>query len=220
VAPAVLVAQAEPESRRRFAAVLKQAFPGGSIILSDRVEDSLVFLDTRLIDIAVTGPDLLDGSGHHLVQRCLRSSPLTRCVITTPSDDDACLVQALAAGALGCLIENQPEAVLVQQLRLLAEGIPPLAPPIAARLLGYFRSRPTPGRARIHLDAHGELVRLSQNEEQVLSLIAERMEIIKVAELLDMSTDAVCGYVKSICLKRNLASRAEATFESRYLGAA
>jgi ActR/RegA family two-component response regulator len=71
--------------------VVKRAFPNASVILSDRVDDSLDFLDTRLIDIAVIGPDLLDGSGLHLVQRCLRSSPLTRCVITTPSDDDACL---------------------------------------------------------------------------------------------------------------------------------
>jgi DNA-binding NarL/FixJ family response regulator len=221
LAPAVLVAQPEPELRRRFTAVLKQAFPGGSVILSDRVEESLVFLDTRLIDIAVIGPDLLDGSGHHLAQRCLRSSPLTRCVITTPSDDDARLVQALAAGALGCLLENHPDAVLIEQLRLLARGIPPLAPPIAGRLLRYFASRPTPStRTNIDADTYGDLVRLSEKEEQVLRLIAERVHISEVARLLEMSTDDVCGYVKDIYLKRAQASRAAAALEFRYLGVA
>jgi DNA-binding NarL/FixJ family response regulator len=221
VAPAVLVAQAEPELRRRFAAVLKQAFPSGSVILSDRVDESLVFLDTRLIDIAVIGPDLLDGSGHHLVQRCLRSSPLTRCVITTPGDDDACLVQALAAGALGCLLENHPEAVLIKQLRLLAQGIPPLAPPIAGRLLRHFASRPTRStRANIELDTYGDLVHLSEKEQQVLRLIAERVHIGEVARLLEMSTDDVCGCVKDIYLKRAQASRAAAALEFRYRGVA
>jgi DNA-binding NarL/FixJ family response regulator len=216
----VLVAQAAPQMRRQFVSTLKQAFPDGSIVASDRVHESLDILDSHLIDLAVIAPALLDGSGLHLVQRCVRSSPLTRYVITQPSDDDACLVQALAAGALGCLLENQPEAVLVQQLRLLAVGIPPLAPSVAGRLLSYFRSWPTPGRSRIQLDADREPVRLSQNEEQVLSLIADGLQIIEVTRLLDMPTNVVCGHVKSIYLKRHLASRAEAALESRYLGVA
>jgi DNA-binding NarL/FixJ family response regulator len=218
--PSVLVAQAASETRRRFVSVLREAFPKGSVMTSDRVRESLDILGTHPIAMAVIDPDLLDGSGIHLVQRCVRSRLLTRCVITTPSDDDACLVQALAAGALGCLVENQPEAVLVQQLRLLADGIPPLAPSIAGRLLSYFRSEPTPGRASIHLDAHCERGHLSQNEEQVLSLIAAGVQISEVARLLDVSTNIVCGYVKSIYLKRNPASRGEAALESQYLGVA
>jgi hypothetical protein len=77
----------------------------------------------------------------------LRNTRLTRSLITLAHDDEIYLPEALAAGALGYLLERQPDAVLVRPLRLLSEGIPPLAPPIAARLLLNFTARPTQARS-------------------------------------------------------------------------
>lgn len=172
-------------------------------------------LDRHFVDIAVIDPRLPDGSGLHVIQRCVRSSPLTRSVITLADDDEVYLMEALAAGAVGYLIEDQPEAVLIRQLQLLAEGIPPLAPSVAERLLHYFTARPSPFKVSIEFAARSE-IRLSKAEEQVLTLIAVGRRISDVAHLLDMSTDDVCGHVKNIYLKRHLASRTEDAREIRY----
>jgi len=191
--------------------MLNRAFPQGSVIVSDRVLEAVGILDRQFVDIAVVDPRLPDGSGLHVIQRCFRSSPLTRSVLTLAQDDEVYLMEALAAGAVGYLLENQPDAVLIRQLQLLAEGIPPLAPSVAERLLHYFTARTMPSRMNA-----ADVVSLAKEEERVLTLIALGRQIGDVAQLLDVSTDDVCGHVKSVYLKRHLASRAEDAGELRY----
>jgi len=214
--PNVLVAQSVPDSSLRFASLLRQAFPKGWVTVSGSVRDAVAILEHQSIDLAVIDPRLPDGSGLHVVQRSLRASPLTRSVITLAHHDEILLMEALAAGALGYLLEHQPDAVLIRQLQLLAEGIPPLAPPVAARLLHYFTARPTNAEAMVAFGAPALNVVLTQAERRVLQLSADGAQISDVAEELEISTDDVCGYVKGIYLKRHAASRAQAAIGFRY----
>jgi len=166
--------------------------------------------------------DLPDGSGIDLVRACSRLSPSTRCVVTTLDDSDDYLAPVFAAGALGYVLKNQPETVLIQQMRLLADGVPPLAPSIAQRLFRHFMQQRAPqirAAAPEHeADAADNLTRLSQRERQVLALIAKGMHITEVAHLLHIATNTVCSHVKSIYRKRNVSSRAEAALEAQRLG--
>ncbi|MBM0106342.1 response regulator transcription factor [Steroidobacter sp. S1-65] len=214
--PNVLVAQSLPDRGLRFASLLRQAFPKGWVMVSGSVRDAVAVLEHQPIDMAVIDPRLPDGSGLHVVQRCLRTSQLTRSVITLAEHDEIYFMEALAAGALGYLLENEPDSVVIRQLQLLAEGIPPLAPAVAGRLLHYFTARPTSFKAGLAANDQAEEVRLSDAEERVLTLIAVGRWIGDVARLLEMSTDDVCGHVKSIYLKRHLASRAETALEFNY----
>ena len=212
----MLVAQSVPDSSLRFASLLRQAFPTGWVTVSGSVRDAVAILEHESIDLAVIDPRLPDGSGLHVVQRSLRASPLTRSVITLAHHDEILLMEALAAGALGYLLDHQPEAVLIRQLQLLAEGIPPLAPPVAARLLHYFTARPTNAEAIIAIGAPALPIALTEAEERVLKLSAGGAQVSDVAKDLEISTDDVCGHVKAIYRKRHLGSRAEAALGFRY----
>lgn len=218
--PSVLVAQSEPDRGLRLASLLRQAFPKGWVTISGSVRDSVAILERESIDIAVIDPRLPDGSGLHVVQRGSRISPLTRSVITLAHDDEVYLMEALAAGALGYLLEHQADAVLVRQLQLLAEGIPPLAPAVAARLLHHFTARPTQAEVMVAADAPPFHTALSEVEERVLRLSAAGMRISDTANELEISSDDVCGHVKSIYLKRHLAWRAQAALGLRYASVA
>ena len=104
--------------------------------------------------------------------------------------------------------------MLVQLLRLLGDGIPPLAPSVAWRLVQRFTAQRKPP-----LDcAPNDLSALSERETQVLELIAKGLPISDVAQLLAITANTVCSHIKNIYRKRHLSSRAEAALEAQRLG--
>lgn len=217
--PTILMVEDAPD-QYGLALLLVQAFPRAFLLSTTCVRDALEALALHTVDIAVIDLQLPDGSGIDVVTACTRSSPLTRCVIATTYDDDDHLMPALAAGALGYVLRDQPERVLIQQMRLLAEGIPPLAPSVARRLVRQFAQQccVTHAPGAREPDVLDGLIRLSHRERQVLTLIAKGMHIGEVARLLHIATNTVCSHIKSIYRKRNLSSRAEAALEAKRLG--
>lgn len=217
--PTILTVEDAP-AQQGLASMLVQAFPRGFMLWATCIRDALEALALHTVDIAVIDLQLPDGSGIDLVEACARSSPLTRCVITTIYDDDDHLMSALVAGALGYVLKDQPKMVLMQQMRLLAEGIPPLAPSVARRLVRQFAQQCAAARepGSSEQDLREGLTRLSHRERQVLALIAKGMHIGEVARLLHIATNTVCSHIKSIYRKRNLSSRAEAALEAKRLG--
>jgi DNA-binding NarL/FixJ family response regulator len=217
----VLVVEDAPETQRWLATVVAEAFPNGSVLTSACVRESLEIVATQPVDIALIDLELPDGSGIEVIQECFRSCPLTRCVISTVYDDDDHLMPALSAGALGYLLKAQPQDVLIQQMRLLADGIPPLAPSVARRLVRFFAEQRTatmlPSPVQ-NVDQHDDLVQLSPRETEVLCLISKGMQIAEVAQLLNITANTVSSHIKNIYRKRNVQSRAEAALEAQRLG--
>jgi DNA-binding NarL/FixJ family response regulator len=195
-----------------MASMLRQAFPRSAVLTHSSVQTALNRSDGRFIDIALIDLELPDGSGVDVIRGLAHASPLTRCVITTMFDDDAHVVPALAAGALGYLLKDRSDAVLVGQMRLLAEGLPPLAPSVARRVVQYFAPPKTA--------TQDDLVRLSTREREVLELLAKGLPIADVARALEISANTACSHVKNIYRKRKLCTRAEAALEAQRLGLA
>ena len=158
-------------------------------------------------ELALIDLGLPDGSGIELISELNRRSPATLCIITTIYDDDQHLFPALRAGAQGYVLKEQRWQQLAVLLSGIAEGRPPLSPPIARKLLGYFR--PAPPSVS---DA------LTQREAEVLSLIAKGVTQAEAARVLGISPHTVCGYVKEIYRKLNVSSRAEAALSAQKLG--
>jgi DNA-binding NarL/FixJ family response regulator len=217
--PALLVVEDAPPAREWLVAVLNEAFRGRTVLDVSTVGDAMALVHTRTIDIALIDLCLPDGSGVDVINAFARSSPSTRCVITTAFDDDEHLMPALAAGAVGYLLKNQPVPVLVEQLRLLSQGVLPLAPSIAQRLLRHFAAVSAASTSAQPAETSpDDLTRLSEREKQVLKLIAKGLHVNEVAQALDIAASTVCSHVKNIYRKRNLCSRAEAALEAKRLG--
>ena len=62
-------------------------------------------------------------------------------VVVTIFDDDTTLFDALAAGARGYVLKGVQSKSLIEQLRRIERGEPPISPQIAHRILAYFRSK-------------------------------------------------------------------------------
>ena len=124
-------------------------------------------------------------------------------------DDDQHLFSALRAGAKGYVLKDQPQDDLAKMLKGIIDGQPPLSAPIARRLLDFFQPEQT-------VDADEE--KLTNREQEVLTLIAKGYTLAKVGEMLGISRNTTAGYVKTLYRKLNVSSRAEATLAATRRG--
>ena len=160
-------------------------------------------------DLALVDIGLPDGSGISFIDTLNQRNAKTLCVVTSVFDDDQHLFSALRAGAKGYVLKDQPQDDLAKMLKGIIDGQPPLSAPIARRLLDFFQPEQT-------VDADEE--KLTNREQEVLTLIAKGYTLAKVGEMLGISRNTTAGYVKTLYRKLNVSSRAEATLAATRRG--
>lgn len=196
-----------PESQKWLGQALTEAFAGIVIDTAFNLAEARQKLAAGLVaDIALIDLGLTDGSGVSFIEALKKARPDTLIVVASIYNDDAHVFPALRAGAGGYLLKDQPIGVIVQALRGIAAGQPPLSPAIARRMLTFFQP-----------DAAEKPV-LTERELEVLRFIAKGLTQAECARLLGLSAHTVVGYVKDIYRKLNVCSRAEAALVARDMG--
>ncbi|WP_245770943.1 response regulator transcription factor [Natronohydrobacter thiooxidans] len=94
------------------------------------------------------------------------------------------------------------------QLKQVAAGIPALSPSVARRIMQHFQ--------RTGLTASEETLTL--RERKVLGMIGRGLRNAEVAQALQLSENAIAGYIKGIYWKLGISSRAEASWHAARLG--
>jgi len=195
-------------SRRWLRAALEQAHPGIEIAEAASLAEAAGCIEPAP-ELALIDLGLGDGSGVSMIERLAAKGTL--CIVATIFDDDAHLFPALRAGAQGYVLKDMPQDELVEGLRRIEDGQPPLSPSIARRLLRHFGpSLPAP--------AEHESERLTEREKSVLQLIGKGLTVSEAAQTLSLTRNTCAGYVKDIYRKLRVSSRAEATLAATRLG--
>jgi len=224
----VLVLEDNPVARDFLSRVLRESF-SDPISITEAGD-----LETARQQIALTGPgglhgadlELPDGNGLELLAE-LGQYPATKVVTTLYSDDDH-LFPALQCGADGYLLKEDRFEVLVEELRKIVLGQPPLSPAIARRLLTHFRhsttnesasaappppsgmsAQPT-ARPPVPIEKPLDLPHLTPREIEVLTYLSKGFTIKEIANLMGIKWFTVNDHIKSIYRKLNVSSRAEA----------
>lgn len=135
---ALLVVEDLPDIRAWLVDTARIAFPDSEVVAVGRCREGLGEAVARRFDVALIDLELPDGSGVAVIQALRTHQPQAMSVVLTIHDDDDHLFPALQAGAFGYLLKESPQEDLVAQLRRIAQGEPPLSPPIARRVLTYF----------------------------------------------------------------------------------
>lgn len=209
---AVLIVEDLAPVRRGLRKTVERVFPNFTVYEAPDLRTARQHLTEQVtFHLALVDLGLPDGSGVELLSDLRTGSPNTLAIVTTIFDDDEHLFSALAAGANGYLLKEQPATVIEAHLRRLEEGTPALSPSIARRMLEHFRQATDPNS-----EAHA--ARLTGRETEVLGLIARGMRRGEVAGLLTISENTVAHYIKDIYRKLGVSSRAEAALEAARRG--
>lgn len=212
-----LIVEDLPEVRDWLAQVAREAFPQLEVTAAGRADEGLVLAGAQPFDLALVDLGLPDGSGIEVVRALHLRQPQCMAVVVTIYDDDGHLFPALQAGAFGYLLKEQPRESLVTQLLRIANGEPPLSPPIARRVLSYFGQVRVPAPAS-PLPVDTELVRLTERETVVLQRVAKGYTLPEIAQQLGLSRHTIADHIKQIYRKLGVSSRAEATLEAARRG--
>jgi len=154
-------------------------------------------------DVVVLDVRLPGGSGLEACRQIKACRPDTRVIILTSFPDDEVLFDAIAAGADGYVLKQIGSADLLQALQRVGQGQKLLDPALTDQVFAKVRE----ARRRDRAHAFAEL---TEQEMQILALIAEGQTNREIGTALQLSTKTVRNYVSIILGKLNISSRAQA----------
>jgi DNA-binding NarL/FixJ family response regulator len=151
--------------------------------------------DVVLLDLKMPGV-----SGLEATRRLTEQAAPSRVLVLSVSAEESDVTDAIAAGASGYVLKDEPVEEVIAAIRAAAAGGARLSPRTATALLGSVRGAIEAGDV---LAGGG----LSTTELQVLDLMASGKPDREVSERLSIGEDSVGDYVRSIVTKLQVEQR-------------
>jgi DNA-binding NarL/FixJ family response regulator len=163
-----------------------------AIELVERLHPTVVLMDIRM--------PVLDGLE---ATRRILAGGAPRILILTTFDLDEYVYEALAAGASGFVLKDDPPEQLITAIRTVAAGEALLSPTITARVIKQFTRlpRPTP---------MPKFDELTLREQEVFRLLADGLSNVEIAQQLFISDTTVKTHITHILQKLGLRDRVQA----------
>ena len=182
------------EETGRYAVVGKAADADEAVALATSARPVVALIDLSM-----------PGGGLSAVQRIRASLPAILVVVLTASESDDDVFAALEAGARGYVLKGVGSDSLVEVLDAVVRGESYVPPHLAARILSTMRRR-TPAAT----PPADPMARLTEREEEILTLVASGLSNKAVALRLDLQEKTVKHHVTSILAKLNVRNRTQA----------
>lgn len=156
-------------------------------------------IDVALVDIRMP---VLDGLAATRALAAIPHAPAV--IVVTTFDDDAYVLDAIAAGARGFLLKRCSAQELIAAVRRVAGGDSILSPDITAAVLDRVRAGGPATRADL------APYELSGREREVLALIGHGLNNAEIADRLHLSMSSVKTHVSNVFAKTCSRDRVQA----------
>jgi len=166
-----------------------------AVRMAQQLEPDVVLMDIKM--------PMMDGIAATAAIR--RDLPDTEVIALTSVLEDASVVGAIKAGAIGYLLKDTEADDLCRAIKAAAAGQVQLSPEAAARLVREVRAPDSPEP-------------LSQRELDVLKLLGEGNSNKEIAKSLTLSEKTVKTHVSNILGKLNVPSRTQAALYAVRIG--
>jgi DNA-binding NarL/FixJ family response regulator len=158
-----------------------------------RFEPTVVLMDIRM-------PEL---DGLEATRRIVAADSGARVLILTTFDLDEYVYEALAAGASGFVLKDDPPEQLIAAIRTVAAGEALLSPAVTKRVIREFTRIPRPTTPK-------GFDELTAREQEIFRLIAAGLSNTEIAQELFISDTTVKTHITHILQKLGLRDRVQA----------
>ncbi len=194
--PLVRVALSHFVSRDPEVTVVGQAENGQEALEAiDRLQPNAVMIDVRM-------PKM---NGIEATEQIKTRWPEICVLAVTTLDTSEAVLPMLSAGASGYILKESSADEILSALKQAFEGVSPLSPRVAARLVEHVRSAGPVAPS----SAVSKLPTLSERESDVLRSLALGMSNAEMARALDVSEGTVKMHLGSIMSKWNVRDRVQ-----------
>lgn len=157
-------------------------------------------------DLLLLDLNLPDNMAVQIAEASRDQALKAKVLILVPDDHDR-LVECIAAGAHGCVLERSSLDDLRDAIRQVLQGETFCSPDIVATMFAEFARIATIPSLR---PSEAKERRLTSREQEVLALVAKRKSNKEIASALCVSLFTVKNHVHNILEKLNVESRQEA----------
>ncbi len=157
--------------------------------------------DVVLLDLNMPGPP-----GVQTVLYLREHLPQIKVIVLTAYGEDAYVRRLVGAGAAGYILKDEATDVVVQAIHAVMRGDVWFSPAVAEKL-GPTGQAPQVGRSE-----------LTEREHEILCMIAEGRDNVRIAEALGLAEQTVRNYVSQLYAKLGVQSRPEAIIWARERG--
>ena len=169
-------------------------------------EEAVEESGTTQFDVAVVDLRLPDGDGVELTRRLLARQPHLRVLVLTMHADSDAVMRALASGAAGYLLKDAEPEDVCAAVRQVARGALVVGSGAASTLRNTIAGSPL------------DLTKLSQRDQELLSLLAQGLSTALIAGRLHVSPKTVRNRLSEMFQRIGVSSRAEAIVFARDAG--
>ena len=156
------------------------------VTLARRLKPDVILMDLRM-------PEM---DGVTAIGRIKEDRPEAQVLVLTTYESDADILRAIETGASGYLLKDAPREDLYAAIRAVAQGKSPLAPAVAARLMGRLRASADKA--------------LSNREIEVLELVARGTSNKQIGKELWISETTVKTHMLHVFEKLGVTDRTAA----------
>jgi DNA-binding NarL/FixJ family response regulator len=202
----ILVVDDHPIVRQGIRSLLSN-YPEFHIIgEAETGQETLTYFHQAQPDVTLLDLSLPQESGIDVLRLIRQQQPDARVLILTSYDDQEYILEALRAGALGFVLKNVSDEMLVNAIQSVYQGQRAFSPQVTEQVIQQAIDRQTPRPQ--------ETIELDQEERQILRLLTEGASNEQIGDVMYMSKATVKRKLRHIFTCLDVQTRAQAAAEA------
>ncbi len=218
----ILIVDDDLQLQQRLECIAERVYGRGACTMAGTLAQARAMLERQDFGLVLLDVGLPDGSGISLVPWIRQHVPQVDVVIVSSLGDDAIVLQAIRAGAVGYLLKNGEDMELELSLGSMQRGGAPIDPVIARRILLQINAAGDAAapaqRAGAAAGAKEQKEKLTERELEVLRLVAQGLGNREISESLEVSINTIEFHAKNIFRKLEVRTRSGAVHSATQQG--
>jgi NarL family two-component system response regulator LiaR len=193
----ILIADDHPVVRQGLSALLVPR--NGMQVVGEAVDgNQAVKLEHELNPDVVMMDMVMPGlTGTQATVQIMAQNPDAHILILTSFGEDENLIEALNAGALGCLLKDSQPDDLLHAIQTVHRGQMSIPQTLAVKLINQPKKA-----AKIESP-------LTEREQEIAALVTQGLSNKEIAQVLSVSANTIRSHISNILRKLNLANRTQ-----------